>query len=309
MAMKGLFLRTWTPDCEKHWISLSCLGHQIETLQYDNLPHEQHDELVTRAKEIAPDLIVHIGALEQYHLKPVPVSSVLKKFRDIAPTMHLCSDASDYPWWPTLEEYDKTECFDIQVSIDGNYETPLANFKNGVVKLTPTDPSEFSPLPWEERSVIVGLTGGLGHHERAALIAYLTASPDVQWNRNTSYSDMCKFMCRSKISVNHSMNGTGDKFHVKGRVIETAWAGACLLERRNKHTEKWFKPGVDYLDYEDFKEAYKKIEWAKVNDSAIAEMADRFCKRVQAEHHPAAFWKDIFERVGIKDEVRNPEAA
>ncbi len=307
--MKALFLRTWTNDCEKHWLSLQCLGCEIATLQYDDLPHERHDELIDRAKEIAPDVIVFIGAIEQYHNKPVPRVDILKKFRDVAPTIHICSDASDYPWWTHLEDYDKNECFDAQISIDGNNECPISGFKNGLVKLTPTDPSEFKPLPWEERTVQIGITGGMGHHERANLIAYMTASPDVQWLKNVSYSEMAAFMCRSKISVNHAMNGTGDKFHVKGRVIETAWAGACLMERSNLHTGRWFKEGVEYIGYGDFKDADKKVKWAKANESEVQKMASLFHERVTKEHHPRIFWRDVFEIAGVKNEICRLETA
>jgi hypothetical protein len=297
--MRALFLRTWTIDCEKHWLSLQCLGHEISTLQYDDKPHEQHEELVAAAKAINPDIIVFLGAIEKYHLKPVPQPVILRKFRDIAPTIHLCSDASDHPWWEWLKLYDQSECFDLQVSIDGNFECPIADFKNGLIKLTPTDPAAFKPLPWSERNVMAAITGGLGHGERAALIAFLTASPDVEWVRKVSYEEMCTFMCRSKLSVNHWMNGTGDKYHVKGRVIETGWAGACLLERSNPHTSYWFKPGVEFLEYGELKEASRKLEWVKANSDAAGEIAQRFHERMVKEHHPKVFWGSVFDKLGL----------
>lgn len=297
--MRALFLRTHTPDCEKFWLSLHSLGPEVVPLQYDDLPHERHEELVETAKSIEPNVIIFLGALERYHNKPVPKIDILHKLHSIAPLIHMCSDASDWPWWEALNEYDREGCFDLQVSVDGSDDCPIAGFKNGMIKLTPTDPSYFKPLPWEQRQYFGGITGGMGHTERAELITYLTAHPDVHWVRQVPYQIMCNFMCNCMISINHAMNGTGDKFHVKGRVIETGWAGACLLEKKNPQTSRWFTPGKDYLEYENTKDALRQLEWAKEHLHEVRDMAALFSAKMWAFHHPSIFWKDVLDRVGL----------
>jgi len=297
--MRALFLRTYTPDCEKFWLSLGSLGPETFPLQYDDIPHERHDELVGAAKHVQPDVIIFLGALEKFHLKPVPKVDILHKFRAIAPMIHICSDASDWPWWDTLNEYDKEGCFDLQVNVDGSDDCPIAGFRNGMIKLTPTDPAFFKPKPWEERDVFCGVTGGMGHDERAELITYITASPDVRWMRKVPYQDMCDFMCRCMVSINHAMNGTGDKFHVKGRVIEAGWAGSCLLEKKNPHTARWFLAGKEYIEYDNVKDAVIKLEWAKAHPQEIRDVAERFHAKMWAFHHPSVFWKDVLGKIGL----------
>lgn len=297
--MKVLVLRTHSQDCENKVLSLQCIGHEVDVIRYDDRPHDRHHEVVEHAKQSKPDAIVYIGAIEGAHDRPTLQPDILKQLRDIAKTIHICGDASDYPWWPFLEKYDALECFDVQVSIDGNSETPLAGFKNGIVKLTPTDPTLFKPVPWNERTLFATFAGGLGHGERADLIACLTASMDVHWIRNTTQTALCETMGNSKVSINHAMNGTGDKFHVKGRVVESGWAMSCLMEKKNPHTAQWFTPGVDYIEYDDVKDAARKLEWAKSHDTEIMDMAGRFHEKVNSLHHPEVFWHDVFAKAGI----------
>jgi hypothetical protein len=297
--MKVSILRTHSDDCENKYLSLMCLGYDVDVIRYDDRPHDRHDEVIEHVRKFAPDAIVYIGAIEGLHDRPTLRPDKLKQLRDIAKTIHICGDACDFPWWPFLETYDKEECFDVQVSIDGNYETPLVNFKNGMIKLTPTDPKLFKPRNWHERDIFAAFAGGHGHGERRDLISCLTASMDVQWIRNTTQTNLCESMGRTKISINHSMNGTGDKDHVKGRVVETGFARACLLEKKNKHTSRWFKPGIDYIQYDGVKDAARKLEWAKNNLPEVEKIAMNMNVKMHAEHHPAVFWSDVFEKAGV----------
>ena len=298
-TMKVLFLRTHTADNEKNWLSMDGLGHDVHVLQYDHVSHDYQSEIVEQAIGVNPDVIIYIGAIEKYHNKPVLQPPILLRMRGIAPTIHICGDGSDKAWWEWLEAYDRHECFDLQVSIDGNFNTPLATMERGLIKLTPSAPHLFPNVPWAERNQLAGLTGGFSHGERADLISYLSASMDVHWLRDATYAEMGAFMGRCKAIVNCPMNGTGDGDHVKGRVIETGFSGACLFERKNEWTARWFKPGEEYVEYADWKDAYKKVQWAKQNDEQVRIISRNFYHAVMAKHAPAVFWKDVFGRVGL----------
>jgi hypothetical protein len=143
--MHALFLVTYTEDCEKNWRSWKSIGNTCDVEVYDNRPHDRQKEIVAQAEAIKPQVIVYIGAIEKYHRRPVLKSDILKRLRDIAPSIHICGDASDKPWWEWLMLYDAQECFSVQVSIDGSFDTPLADSDTGMIKLTPTDPSTFAP--------------------------------------------------------------------------------------------------------------------------------------------------------------------
>lgn len=296
--MKALFLRTHTEDCEKNWKSWESIGHTAVVEQYDNRPHSEHWKIVDLARHVAPDVIVYIGAIERYHGRPVLRPEVLKALRSVAPTVHICGDASDKPWWTWLEQYDRDECFDIQVSIDGNFDTPIAAMTRGVVKLTPTDPAAFPNKPWHERSTFFGMTGGAGHGERQMTLQALHTRAGLVWKRNLPFSEMGAFLGDCKLVVNVPMNGTGDSDHVKGRVIEAGWAGACLLERRNKWTYAWF-PHETFLQYDNPDDAIRLVQWARENDAAVQSMAEQFQELVKSHHSPRRFWMDVLAIGGI----------
>lgn len=298
--MRALFLITHTADCENKWRSLACLGHQVVCTQYDAKPHDQHGEIVDLARSIGPHVIVFVGAIEKYHGRPVPTADVLCRLREVAPTVHICGDASDKPWWPYLEEYDRRECFDAQVSIDGSPDTPIARFKTGLVRLTPVDPAPFAPMNWEDRTITAAFAGGRGHGDRAALIDHLKAADQrFIWHGPTDdYREMCRFLGRCRIVVNHPMNGTGDGDHVKGRVVEAAFAGACLLERAGSPTFRWFREGREVVAYRDAEHAAAII--SSLSNEEAKGVAARLRARALAEHHPRIFWRDVLARAGVK---------
>lgn len=299
--MKALFLTTHTADCENKWRSLCCLGHAVQVIQYDDRPHDRHLELIEEARLVQPDIIVYLGAIEKYHGRPVPSTDVLRWLNDVAPMVHLCGDASDEPWWDLLREYCRLGCFAVQVSIDGSPNTPIAGFPNGMIRLTPVDPGAFPAVAWPARSLPAGMAGGRGHGERAALIQALWGSgAGLGWRLpGGDYADMAEFLTRCKVVVNCPMNGTGNGDHVKGRVVEAGWAGACLLERSNPVTSRWFRAGVDYLVYEDAEDAVRQLVWAREHDEEVESMANRFRARVEESHHPKRFWSDVFAKAGV----------
>lgn len=299
--MNILVLRTFTADCEKNWRSLECLGHTCTVIQYD-ADDRTPQMIVDLAAMTKPDAIVYIGAIEKYHGRRVLAPGALCELRGIAPTIHICGDGSDEPWWEWLDAYDRAGCFACQVSIDGSQSTPIAGFKNGMVRLTPTDPFAFPATPWEDRLIPSAFPGGLGHGARAELVAHLTQkAKGFEWrNSSTSYGEMAVFMSNAKIIVNSPMNGSGTGDHVKGRVVETGFAGACLLERAGSPTSRWFRAGVDYLEYTDPDSAVVALQAAAENDGHVRTIAERFAARVRTEHHPRVFWRDVFAKAGVK---------
>lgn len=294
--MRVLALITYT-DCENKYRSLQSIGHEVFTQQYDNRPHSQHHELVDTAKSWKPDFILFIGAIEQYHGRPVPQPDILRALNNVAPMVHMCDDAGDPPWWPMLEIYDREKCFSVQVNIDGALDTPIAHFANGMTLLTPIDWRPFQPKPWNERKVRMSMVGGLGHSERKAMTEALMKKEILSFYEGPigrSYDEMAAIMCDSKITYNYGITGSTKSMHVKGRVVEAGFAGSVLLEKRGSPVDKWFVPGEDFLWFETPDEAAWILE--NTDDLQLEQMARRFQGEVLENHHPAKFWERVLLR-------------
>ena len=301
--MKVVVLKTYTSDTEIYYQTMrTVLGYEVIPIQYDHLPHAHHYIVIDHTRDLKPDLIVFIGAVESSHGRPIIQLENLKNLRDIAPTIHMCGDAGDKPWWPILDEYDQAGCFDCQVSIDGSMDSPIDRYRNGIVKLVPVDPTKFvHKKHWHEKKTFVGMTGNHGHGERGAMMDVVKTHPEARWlGYGVDYAALVEFMFDCKIIVNCPMTGSGQSDHVKCRVTETGWATACLLERKNKQTAYWFKPGQDYLEYIDSADLIDKLIWAKNNDDEVHAMARSLRESIVTKHHPAVFWGDVFAKAGIK---------
>lgn len=300
--MQVLLFVTHTADCQKFGYSLQAIGHETTSVVYDDRPHSEQVEFVRQARARAPGAIVYLGAIEKYHGRPVLQPNILKQLRDVAPTIHICGDGSDWPWWEWLALYEKKGCFSAQVNIDGALNCPLSHYKTGLVMLTPTDPRFFGPWPaWAERSTWLGTVGGKGHTRRTDFLEMMKALCGMEWPQpeEYSYAEMAKFLMGCRLVANSSMNGTGDIDHVKGRLIEAAWAGAAVLEFDNPVSRHWFKPD-ELVWYRDGNDAMAKVKWARQNDAEVAAIAARLHAKISTEHHPASFWRKVFGVAGVK---------
>lgn len=306
--MRALALVTHTPDCENKWQSFECLGNEVTVERYDDRPHDRHGELVELAKRLRPDVIIYIGAIEKYHLHPVPRPDVLKRLRDVAPMVHICGDASDVPWWEWLDLYEREGCFSVQVSIDGSPATPVAQY--GLVLLTPVDVRAFRPKLWNDRSIKCSTVGGKGHTRRADLINALQSAGQLTLvGTGNSYAQMGAAMCDSKFTFNAPFNGTGTGMHVKGRVVEAGFARSCLLELRGSPTQRWFTPGADYVEYDNADEACFYLEQLEANSVHYMKIASSLHARCHREHHPAVFWKRVLHCAGVPPSLWDSQGA
>lgn len=104
-------------------------------------------------------------------------------------------------------------------------------------------------------------------------------------------------MRRCKIIVNHAMTANGSS-HVKFRVMEAGWAGACLLENKNPITPLWFKPGVHYIEYDDAEHAAQLIRQLDSEPERMKKIANALHEEVARNHSPRVFWRKALDRIG-----------
>ncbi len=302
--MKALFLVTGTNEVLKYAESLGGLGHQIRLLRYD-LPGLSDDTLSSRVKEEKPEIIVYIGSRWGQQPSPAALASINAH---VAPMVHICSDAADTPWHDALRNYHQQSSFALQVAIDGSHKWPTS--ERGLTLLTPVDPKMFGePAPHAQRSIICGYAGnpGAGIGNRTKMLSELLGLKVIDQlhirsnlpHTNEMYN---RFLGLCRMSISMAWTGTEQAMHVKGRVLESALAGAVLLESRGAPTSYWFRPGLDYLEYSTAEEARDIVRRLEHEPESTQAMAWSLRERVIREHSPARFWEQIFSRLGIKGE-------
>ncbi len=303
--MRALFLVTGTNEVLKYAESLGGLGHQIRILRYD-LPGLSDETLSGRVKEENPDLIVYIGSRWGQQPSAAALASINAH---VAPMVHICSDAADTPWHDALRNYHQQSSFAVQVAIDGSHKWPTS--AQNLTLLTPVDPKMFGePAPHAQRSIICGYAGnpGAGVGNRTKMLSELLALKVIDQlhirsnlpHTNEMYNRVLG-LCRMSVSI--AWTGTEAATHVKGRVLESALAGALLLETKGSPTSYWFRPGLDYLEYETADDALDIVRRLERDPEATQAMALSLRERVMREHSPSKFWHRILDRIGMKPSV------
>lgn len=293
--MRAIMFTTCTPNNQCFVRAFTCLGIETRVVQYD-VPNMNIAEVAAADR---PDVMIYIGAPPHCHINRfVPDTQTLKRANSIAPMVHLCSDSGDQPWWPWLEEYHHEGAFALQVSMDGAKDSPMARV--GRVALTPVDPSWFPKVAWKDRRNQCSFSGNLGfrgdmvHFLRVkGVLTYLEGSP------NKLYQEMADLYAHSKSVVNNGMTGSGQRWHVKGRVVEAGLAGAALIESSEAPTKDWFEPGTDYLTW-TWPNYGQILNQLSKPDQELEEMAKRFHERMMVEHSPQAFYGRVFDDIGLK---------
>lgn len=298
--MRVLFASTGSGDTDKYPRSLRCLGHEVDTIRYD-IPGANDQRLTRQIAQHGADLIVYIGSRWGATISPAALAYINA---NIAPTVHICSDAADPPWHDLLRQYHDAGSFTVQVAIDGNPQWPLA--ATDITCLTPIDPTHYSaePIAHAQRTYVCGYAGNGGGPEtvRRFFLSELSFRHMVQVRlpvEGDSYPGYCAFLEQCRMTPNFPHSGSQTAMQVKGRVVEAALAGACLLEMRGAPSSCWFTPGEDYIEYQ---KAYELINivaelWAKPEHTQA--IALRLREKVLAQHSPAVFWGRIMERVDL----------
>lgn len=285
--MRTLFVTTPTVDCFNHFRAYSSLWPaERVVINYHGVRLDEH--ILYQVRSLYPDVIFYIAANEGlFNLRP----GALKDMRNYAPTINLCSDAADAPWHRMLMEYKEKECFDLQVSLDGGRYEAIDH-----TTLTPVDASLFEGKV--KKDIRCGFSGsvGLGNPRGEIILALEWLGGLTVRKRADSYTDHIHFMKRCKMVLNTSWTGTGKKHHIKGRVIETGLAGACLLEYHESPIDEWF-PEDCYIKWRDAREAADLIK--SLDDPTIAKFAGRLAEEVKKRYNAMEIYSGILTHVGI----------
>lgn len=287
--MKAMFVTTPTVDCQNHVRAWNSFTRRAEHFVFQAEAIRNCWQIVEKAEALQPRVIFYIGPFQG---RAVPLPGTFKQLRRIAPVVNLVSDAADKPWHKTLRYYETQGCFDLQVSIDGARDAPV-----DFATLTPVDPTPFGG---QEKNIRCGFSGNVGG-KRASIIDALEWFGGLTVRREPgSYEDHAAFMSRCQIVLNTSFTGTGQADHIKGRVLEAAWANACLLEPASSPIGDWF-PDDCFVTYRDPPDAARLIK--ALPDAAVAHTANRLTEEVMTRFTPQKIYTEILALVGHPEPV------
>lgn len=294
--MRALFLTTTTNEIPNHIRAWERAFGKAEVQTFNYRGIRQDHLLLQRAKELKPEVMFYIGACAG---EGNPTFRTFRDLRKIAPLVNLCSDAEDHPWHSVLNRYRREECFDLQVALDGARNAPV-----DLSILTPIDPILFRPRPStrssiaEPKDIFCGFSGTLGKPRKSIFRELekrrlLTFRP-----RETvdGYDRHAQFIRRCQIVLNTSWTGTGERHHVKGRVLEAGWGRCALLEMRDSPTKYWFPEG-SFLTYETAAEVRDILRALTKED--ILRYANNLAAHVEANYTPRQLYGRILERLNV----------
>lgn len=282
---KALFITTQTNEVENHIAAWDAINDTAAVrVTFDHMGLRNDWPPVEAAINASPDVIFYVGACGG---RGTPVPSTLRRLRDIAPTVNICSDAADRPWHQLLRAYERDECFDLQVAIDGPSDAPVDLFT-----LTPVDPALFKQA---ERDIDVGFSGSLGGDRTTTLADAINDGLIIHRKRTNvyGYGEHTRFMSRCKATINTSFTGSGQAHHIKGRVVEAGWAGCALLETMESPAHRLFPKGA-IISYSDVGHVIKGLSKSQVDDSAAI-----LGEYTRENLHPAMIYGEILDRINV----------
>lgn len=286
--MKALFITTQTNDTHNHidaWDSVSEIP--AKRIYFNYLHGVATDVYIcNKVKGVGEiDVIFYIGA---WSGGGIPNFETFRELRKIAPLISIISDAADKPWHKPIKIYREEECFDLQVGIDGDPESPV-----DLVTLTPVDGRLFDSIR-VKKDIHCGFSGNVGG-KRGELLSMVGGRCLIRV-RGDDYLDHARFLKRCRMILNCAYTGSGTRFHVKGRVVETGYTGATLLESIYSPVKHWF-PKSSYLQYSDIDHLIDLID--TVSDEKIASCAELFSKIVRKKYSAGVIYGGMLEKVGV----------
>lgn len=117
-----------------------------------------------------------------------------------------------------------------------------------------------------------------------------------------SQSDMIRIYNKSKITLNISFAGKGERPQIKGRDFEAPGCGAMSVTKNVAGLEDYFVPGKEIVTYEDVDDAAEKILFYLKNDELRRQIATAGHERTLKDH---TFEKRLADMFAFSDSVKN----
>lgn len=297
-ASRALFVTTATTEPADNVRAWRRYIGEAEHVTFDINGPNNDIAILAAARAFKPEVIFYTGGVSGDGL---PTEATLRNLRKIAYSIMNQGDMADPPFHPVLDRYRRQECFDLYVGMDGVKSAPVDH-----VTLTPIDLEPFSRPP-RERNIHCGFAGNVVGRARWELIRQMHNTEDpraavlhrlgnlVQLReRETegSYQNYASFFRRCRMIINTSLAGSGLVHHVKGRVLESAFAGCALLEMSGSPIADWF-PADTYFTYGSVEEAARVIRGT--DPAEIDRMAAAFKDHALERYTPRKIFEGILK--------------
>lgn len=295
--MKALFVTTHTNDTHNHidaWDSVSPVPAKRIYFNYRN-GVGTNSYIRDKAKEAGDvDVIFYIGCNRGEGL---PSYDTLRQLRKIAPVINVISDAADQPWHSIIRQYREEECFDLHVGIDGEKSSPV-----DLVTLTPVDGRQFDSVT-TSKDIRCGFSGNASG--KRGQILGMVGSRCLVRVRGDDYFDHIRFMKRCKMVLNIAYTGTGNRFHVKGRVVEAGYAGVALIEPTSSPAYDWF-PQSSYFAYKSMEHLIDIID--NTSDEEITKRSAALSGIVREKYNAAEIYGGMLDAINVANPFQRKTA-
>lgn len=280
----------------------SCMG-PLGHITFNISGPPNDDAILACARGYKPDVIIYLGGNAGVGL---PSIETLRSLRQIAPSVHYQGDMEDDAWRPLLELYRERECFDLHVAQTGVH-APLTDYAT----LTAVDPVLYDNRISQSRAHRCGFAGNFHDRDRYDLLKRKHGTEDPrsavlhrlgtlitlrQRDTSGSYADYVDFLFATKLLLNTSFTGSGLNHHVKGRVVEGAFARCALLEMSESPTSEWF-PKDSFFTYGSVEEAIHIIRETPPNE--VSRRAGIFSAYAREHYSPQKIYGEMLNRLGI----------
>ncbi len=128
-----------------------------------------------------------------------------------------------------------------------------------------------------------------------------------QRGQRIEWEEYATLLCRSKISLNFSINIPTPHSQIKGRVFESMACGAMLLEDNGDQTCRFFEPGVDFAVFDcgwdgarvRADDLIAKARHYLAHDGERAAIAASGHRKVTGRYSARAMWEKVFRSLGF----------
>lgn len=248
-----------------------------------------------KIEEYKPDLIFldwHLGSninptpetlREIYTVRKIPVVTI---WWDHVWAAHR-KMAEMIQYWVDLNVVVDTSCFYSDVQEPEKY----------IFLWTPQDKNLYYPEP---KQFDIGFYGRIKKPARTEIVERLKADvPDFVHDGGRRESpipkeEYAKKYRQTAMVVNFSESNSRE-CQLVGRVMEAILSGCLLLEQKSVEAEGMFRPGIDYVEWENYDDLLEKIRYFKQHGDELKKIAMSGYARA-AKYYNSDVWWDIVLR-------------
>lgn len=236
-----------------------------------------------------PDLFVYFGHPDP-SLITEPIAHKLKT--TATPAVLILQDAHRPVWGHILGRFIHDGTFDLIVETTGNDAWPMR--RQDITTVFPVDHSQFGrPRPWSERTRTIGFAGTHSSTRQQIFAGIKYDVIEGQSQDDENYKTYVDFMKSCEFIINGATGPHVNIVHI--RSIEAGLAGCVLLEHTSTLLSKWFRPGVDYVEWTS-KEELDAIMQGPLD---LPSLAANLRQRAMTDYSPHNFWTNIFLRLSL----------